>query len=190
MARTAPGPLGLRRSTLPSLGILLVCWSVAPFVNYWPLLALAGLADLFMVPTFSIVRQALIAAVPGELRKTALALDSVFVEITFMVGPALGVVLATYWSTVWALLVCQLAVVAAGALIWLMNPALRKADPRPDAVAQPEHKHNVGIGTWISPPVLAVFGVCFAATVVLSGTDVGVVAALRHMGSQPAISWD
>jgi len=60
--------VGLRRALTPSLVVLAACWSVAPFVGYWPLLALAGVAGLFVVPSFSIVRQALIHAVPDGQR--------------------------------------------------------------------------------------------------------------------------
>lgn len=194
--------LGLRRSIVPSLVIMLVCWSVAPFLPYWPLLAVVALGELFMVPMFSIVRQALIAVVPDDLRKSALALDSVFIEITFMIGPAAGVVLATVWPTQWALLTCGLALVGGGLLVWIVNPALRRADATgetatddtaTDETAADEtaagEQHKIGVRTWISPAVLGVFGVCFAATLVLSGTDVGIVAALRHMHDQSAIGW-
>ena len=56
---------GLRRVVLPSILVALVCWSIAPFVGYYLLLGLAVLAGLFVIPTFSITRQAVIAAV-GE----------------------------------------------------------------------------------------------------------------------------
>ncbi|HYN29057.1 MAG TPA: MFS transporter [Dermatophilaceae bacterium] len=68
--------VGLRRVVAPSTAVALACWSVAPFVGYWPLLVLAAIAGLFVIPTFSIIRQAVIAAVPGEGRRTAIALDS------------------------------------------------------------------------------------------------------------------
>ncbi len=82
---------GLRRTVLPSLVVLTVCWSIAPWVGYWVLLPLIFLAGLFVVPTFSIIRQVMINAVDDERRKTALVLDSVAVELSFMIGPALGV---------------------------------------------------------------------------------------------------
>ncbi len=185
--------VGLRRSIAPSLVVMLICWSIAPFVSYWPLLVLVSLAELFMVPTFSITRQALIATVPDTLRKSALALDSVFVEVTFMIGPALGVILATVWPTQWALLACAFAVIAGGVLLWVANPVLRRTAPVGDTASETADETpgetKVGVRSWISPPVVGVFGVCFAATLVLSGTDVGVVAALRHMGAQSSIGW-
>src|SRR5919198_3291706 len=117
--------VGLRAAVAPSLFVLASCWSVAPFVGYWPLLVLAFVAGLFMVPSFSIVRQALIHSVDESQRRSALAIDSVMVEISFMIGPALGVLLATYWVTPWALFTCQFCTIAGGLLLWAANPALR-----------------------------------------------------------------
>ena len=68
--------LGLRRVVLPSVAVAVVCWSIAPFVGYWPLLVLAVVAGLFVIPTFSITRQAVIASVPDADRRTAISLDS------------------------------------------------------------------------------------------------------------------
>src|SRR5690606_26921510 len=52
--------LGLRRTVLPCLVVGVVCWSIAPWVGYLPLLVLVVVAGLFVVPTFSIMRQWLI----------------------------------------------------------------------------------------------------------------------------------
>ena len=60
--------IGLRRTVGPSILIQLVCWSIAPWVDYAPLVALAALAGLFVVPTFSILRQVILRATPVEQR--------------------------------------------------------------------------------------------------------------------------
>src|SRR3954471_23827699 len=116
--------IGLRRTVGPSLAVQVVCWSIAPWVGYAPLIAFAALAGLFVVPTFSILRQVIIRSVPSEQRRTALSLDSSATELSFMAGPAIGVWLATSWDTAWALLVCELPSVAAGFVLWLVNPRL------------------------------------------------------------------
>ena len=105
--------------------VLSACWSVAPFVGYWPLLFLAFFANLFNVPSFTVVRQALIHATDESQRRAALSIDSVALEITFMIGPALGVLAATYWPTSWALFACEFCSVAGGVVLWLANPPLR-----------------------------------------------------------------
>lgn len=180
--------VGLRRALAPSLVVLTGCWSVAPFVGYWPLLGLAAVAGLFVIPTFSIVRQALIHAAPEANRTAALAIDAVVLEISFMIGPALGVLLATYWATPQALLACEFASIAGGVLIWRANPPLRTAD-MPDAAAdRPTEGH--GRFDWVSAAVLGVLAACVGATLVLTATDVAVVAALRDMDHQSWIGWE
>ncbi|HKC27579.1 MAG TPA: MFS transporter, partial [Jatrophihabitans sp.] len=174
--------VGLRAAVAPSLVVLAACWSVAPFGGYWLLLGLAFVAGLFVVPSFSIVRQALIHSVDESERKTALAVDSVAVEISFMIGPALGVLLATYAPTSWALFGCQFCSIAGGLVIWLVNPPLRADAPAADS--------RFGLRSWLSPNVIAILVMSAAATVVLTGTDVGVVAALRHMHHQSWIGWE
>jgi MFS family permease len=176
--------VGLRAAVAPSLVVLAACWSVAPFVGYWPLLVLATVAGLFVVPSFSIVRQSLMHAVPDEHRKTVLSIDSVVVEISFMIGPALGVLLATYWQTSWALFTCEFCSIAGSVVLWFANPALRAADVA-DAAGP-----SLRLRSWVTPDVVAVLVMSAAATVVLTGTDVGVIAALRDMGHQSWIGWE
>lgn len=181
---------GLRGVVLPSVLITGACWSVAPFVGYWPLLGLAALAGLFVVPTFSIIRQAVIVAVPDESRRTALSLDSVFVELSFMIGPVAGVWAATVWPTSWVLFVIEMLGVAAGLVLWVANPALRTevitiADSG-DA-AGPPRAAPVPLRHWFTPGVAAVLAAALAATVVLSGSDIAIVAALRQFGDAKLI---
>src|SRR3954464_13289463 len=76
--------VGLRATVTPSLVVLTATWCVAPWVGYWPLLARVALAGLFVVPTFSIVRQVRLGAVPVEQRTAVLSVDSVVVEFSFM----------------------------------------------------------------------------------------------------------
>ncbi len=177
---------GLRRVVLPSLVVQALCWSVAPWVDYWWLLGLAAMGGLFVVPTFSIIRQVIINAVPEDQRRTALSLDSIATEVSFMAGPALGVWAATVWSTAWAMFTFEWLSILAGAVLWAVNPRLR-ADERqaagePRTPAAPRRE-------WFGLPVLAVLAAAAATTVVLSGSDVAIVAALRSMGAQQHIGW-
>jgi predicted MFS family arabinose efflux permease len=178
--------LGLRRVVLPSIVVNAVCWSIAPFTGYWLLFGLAGLAGLFLIPTFSVIRQAVIAAVPDSDRRTALALDSVAVEVSFMIGPVVGVWAATVWSTSWVLFVLELGEAAAGVALWIANPALRsERDARSAAAAEPPHRlFSAGL---LSANFVAVCLTAFAALVVLGGTDIAIVAALRHFHSSSLI---
>lgn len=178
--------VGLRRAVIPSLVVLSTCWSVAPFVGYWPLLGFAAVAGLFVIPTFSIVRQALIHAAPEEHRTAALAIDAVVLEISFMIGPALGVLLATYWDTPQALLACEFGSIAGGVLIWLADPPLRAEADETERGEPTSGRTRFG---WVNAAVLGVLAACVGATLVLTATDVAVVAALRSMGHQSWIGW-
>ena len=164
--------VGLRKAVAPSLLVLTACWSIAPFVSYWPLLGFAALGGLFVIPSFSIVRQALMHAVPDELRKSALSIDAVVIEISFMIGPVLGVLLATTWSTAWALCTCMLTSVLGGIVLWLMNPPLGHESGT---------KAAAPLRSWLTPGVVAILAACVTATIVLTGADVSIVAAMRHM---------
>ena len=196
--------IGLRRTVGPSLVVQVVCWSVAPWVGYLPLVAFAALAGLFVVPTFSILRQVIIRSVPSEQRRTALSLDSSATELSFMAGPAIGVWLATSWQTGWALLVCELTSVAAGFVLWLVNPPLTSgsADASPERGPHDEQGEGVAVPTvpagegaprsvrgLVTVPVAAVLLAAACSTLVLSGTDVSIVAALRSFGATGSIGW-
>lgn len=173
--------LGLRRTLVPSLAILPIAWTIAPFVGYWVLLPVVFVGSLFAIPTFSVVRQVLISAVDDADRKTALALESVFVEISFMIGPVLGVLAATYWSTTWSLLAFQWLSVAGGVALWLLNPPLLR-----DEDAGLPHPP---LREWLGPVPLAILGATLTATLVLTGGDLGAVGALRAMDAQSSLGW-
>ncbi|MDE9367460.1 MFS transporter [Luteipulveratus sp. YIM 133132] len=175
--------IGLRRVVLPSMLVSGACWAVAPFVGYWELLGLATVAGLFVVPTFSIIRQALIVAVPESDRRTVLSLDGVVVELSFMVGPLLGVWLTTLVPTRWVLFGIEMISVVVAGVLWWMNPPLRSAESDlADAVADALPRR-----AWFGPGFLGVCAAAAAATVVLTGSDVGVVAALQEWDAVPQL---
>lgn len=176
--------LGLRKAVAPSLVVLLVCWCIGPWVGYWPLLACAAVAGLFTVPSFSIVRTVLISSVSDRQRTSALSVDAVATELTFMVGPVLGVLLATSVPTPTALFVCQMASLAGAALIWWVNPPLRSAE---EQAAAP--KELAKARTWITAPVLMILAISVVATVTLTGADLATVAALREWDQAASIGW-
>ncbi|MGV1009375.1 MAG: MFS transporter [Dermatophilaceae bacterium] len=197
--------VGLRRTVLPSVVVETLAWSTAPFVRYELLLPIAVLAGLFVVPTFSILRQALIVAVPSPLRRTALSLDSVFTELAFMIGPAFGVWAAVTWDTRWTLVWVQLASVLATLALMAVDPPMRSpsldtadADRSDDQVGgedgqvHPDDTEPADPGSdrrWVSPAAVAVLVAAGAATVVLGGTDVAIVAALRSTDNLSSLGW-
>jgi MFS family permease len=167
--------IGLRRVVLPSIVVTAVCWSIAPFVGYWLLLALAALAGLFIVPTFSIIRQAVLAAVPEADRRSALSLDSIAVEVSFMIGPLAGVWAATVWPTSWVLFAIGMCDVLAGAALWIADlPLTTGAAPGQDDPAE-----RIPRREWFRPAFVAVCAATATATIVLIGTEISIIAALR-----------
>ncbi|QIM21069.1 MFS transporter [Phycicoccus sp. HDW14] len=170
---------GLRAVVGPSLVVSGLCWGTAPWVGYWALLALVTVAGLFAVPIGSVVRQAVIAGVEEQDRRTAISLDSAAVEVSFMIAPAVAVVAATHWSTAWVLFVVQALAVLAGVGIWLLDPPLRT---EAEAEAGPA-RHGLRFGTWFRGPVLVVLGLVAATAVMLAGSDLAFVSAVREFGS-------
>ncbi len=170
--------LGLRRVVAPSVAVNAVCWSVAPFVGYWGLLVLAVIAGLFVVPTFSVIRQGVIAAVAERDRRTALSLDGIVVELAFMAGPLVVVWLATAVSTAWVLFGIQMVGVVVGALLWWMNPPLRDPSVAPAVGAVPVQRTD-----WFRLPFVLVCSAAAASTIVLTGSDVSLVAAMRQFSA-------
>jgi MFS family permease len=174
--------IGLRGSLVPSIVVLTACWSIAPWVGYWVLLGFVGIAGLFMMPTFSIVRQVLIGAVPESQRTAVLSIDSVVVEFSFMIGPVLGVLGAVYLPTPIALFAFQMCTVAGGILLWFANPSLGN-----EVEALDSAKHRVR--EWLTPSVVAILVVSITAVIILTGEDLGAIAAMREMGHTSSIGW-
>ncbi|PRY63793.1 putative MFS family arabinose efflux permease [Knoellia remsis] len=173
--------IGLRRVVLPSTLVALVCWSIAPWVGYLPLLVLAGVAGLFVIPSFSIIRQAVIAAVPDSERRTAISLDGVAVEISFIVGPASTIWAASHWDTRWVLFAVQMLGVIGGIVLWVIDLPLRPDEDDDGGAAA------VRRADWFGLPFVAVCLAAASATFVLTGTDLGIVARMRELGETSAI---
>ncbi|MBY8872407.1 MFS transporter [Micromonospora sp. PLK6-60] len=174
------GRLVDRRGLRPVLALTTaaeaVFWAAAPVLSYPLLLPAAFLAGLLALPVFSVIRQSIAALVPESQRRPAYALDSMSVELSFMAGPALAVALATGFSprgTLWAV---GAGIVASGLALLVLNPPVRSAG---EAAGPPA---RVPRREWLTPRLLAVLAVSAAATLVLGGTDVAVVAVLRAGG--------
>ncbi len=177
---------GLRRVVAPSVVVTGLVWTTLPFLPYTALLLASVVGGLFVVPTFSILRQALIAAVPDDRRRTALSLDSVFTELSFMIAPAVAVWAAATYDTRWVLFSLAVLSLVAALAVYAVNPPLR-AEVSVGAAETPGGGQSRG--RWMSLGAVAVLGAATASTVVLAGTDVSIVAALRTTGDTAAIGW-
>lgn len=173
--------VGLRRTIGPSLVVVPLAFIAAPWLPYWVLLLVVAGVGLVAVPWFVLTRQVLMAAVPVEQRRTVMALDSIITEVAFMVGPALGILAATYGDTRWALPLFACLSIAAAVVLWLRNPALKSEDaPEPEVDAHPRRRFPA----WWTASVSGVFLMNAAATFILSGQDLAIVAAYRGFDAQ------
>ncbi|MDG4808140.1 MFS transporter [Micromonospora sp. WMMD1120] len=154
-----------------------IFWSVGPTLAYPVLLPAAFVAGSLALPIFSVVRQSIAALVPEDQRRAAYALDSMSVELSFMIGPALAVALVTAISAQTTMYLVGAGIVAAGIALWVVNPPIREATAGPGGPPR-----RVPRAEWLTPRLLAVLALSAAATLVLGGTDVAVVAVLRASG--------
>ncbi|NKX56112.1 MFS transporter [Arthrobacter mobilis] len=180
---------GLRRALLPSVVGEAAIWSAAPFLPYSWLLVAALAGGILALPVFSVVRQCLgVLVAPAQLR-TAYALDSIGTELTFMAGPAAGVLLATQLSTALGLVLIGVSSAAAGLLLIWLNPPTRTPADTGDGAAPAIAPATPAAGrlrasfAWLTAGVAAVLAAAAGAGLLLTGTDVGIVAALRQGGN-------
>ena len=179
---------GPRPVLLLTGSVSMLFWCLVPLLPYPVLLALAVPCGAMQVPVTTLVRQSLAARVPESVRRQAYSLDSMAVELSFMVGPALSVLAITQLGEATSTLrVLGVGLGLSAAVLFAYNPRLghgpdaaASAD-RSAADAQPRPKAN-----WLAPEFLLVLAICAAACMMLSATDVSIVAVLRGQG---AISW-
>ncbi|GAA3277626.1 MFS transporter [Paenarthrobacter aurescens] len=125
--------VGLRKALIPSVISETVIWSIVPHVSYEWLLPLVFVGGLFTLPIFSVVRQSLGVMVDGEQRRSAFALDSIATELVFMIGPAVGAIVATSGFSAVGLTAVGISVSVAGLFLIWFNPPTRS-----EAVCTPQ----------------------------------------------------
>lgn len=170
---------GLRAMLSISVTAFAAFWLTAPLMGYWTLLGTSFLVGLLGVPMMSIGRQAITALVPEHQRRVALSVDSISVELSFMGGPALGVLVATKFSTNAAMVSIGLAILIIGALLYASNPPMVHED---EVVDGPKPR----VFEWLRGRIVGVLVVCVGATVCLVGMEVSAIASLEHIGKE---SW-
>ena len=160
----------------------LAFWLSAPQLPFTALVLAAIAGGLLQVPVSSLVRQSLAAKVTEDQRRQAYSLDSMSVEVSFMVGPALAVLMITQLGSGVTTLRAVGAALAVSALVmFAYNPQITSPQDTTSATA-------AGLGAeprrpnWFAPGFLVVLGVTAAACLVLAGTDVSIVATLRAHG--------
>jgi MFS family permease len=156
-------------------------WLSVPALRYWMLVGAAFAAGLLMVPAQMVTRQAIAAMTAAGERQAAFALETVQGELSYSVGPPIVILCAAKVSPAVVPWGVGAAIVAGGLGIALLNPPLR-AEDEVDAtsVGRPRRREWLGLG------MIAVLVMAFGSTMLLSGTDLAIVATLREAGQ---VSW-
>lgn len=158
-----------------------VFWLSVPVLPYGILLGAAFAAGLLMVPAQLVTRQAIAAMTTAGQRRAAFALESVQGELSYVVGPPIVILCAAKVSpgvVAWGV---GAAIVAGGAGIARLNPPLRGEGESDAGMAGRPRRRE-----WLGPGMIAMLVMAFGATMLLSGTDLAIVAALRQAGQ---VSW-
>lgn len=167
--------VGLRRALVASIVAEVFLYSIAAFVEFGPLLLVAFLSGVFMVPVFTIMRQSLSVTVPITLRRAAFSADGIAAELSFVVGPAVGIWAATTFGTQPMLIFLGIASSAVGMMLWVLNIATRSEEHLDSKESSP--------GKWLNTSLIFVFVLAGTTTFALHGTDLALFAHLREMGS-------
>ncbi|MCU1646751.1 MAG: major facilitator superfamily 1 [Nocardia sp.] len=160
-------------------------WTTAPDLPYVALAVAAFAGGMFSLQTNIIVRQCIAAVVPEAKRSAAYTLDAVSTEIAIMLGPFLaGLVAATVSPHILMFAIGTGNVVATAAFA-VLDPSMptRSGDEivvRPDSSSGREFPLPHWLPMWVTPPLLGVFVAGAATMIVLGGTEVAVIAAMRR----------
>ncbi len=171
---------GLRPVVALTVATELVFWSVAPLLPYPWLLVGAFLGGLLGLPVYSLIRQANTALVAGDRQRTALAVDSMSVELSYIVGPAAGTVAGLALSPEIAMWLVGTGWVAGGLALWVLDPPTRPPEAGSAAVTGP-------VGTWFTRRLGGALLATAAAVFLLFGTELVMIASLQTSGQQSAI---
>jgi MFS family permease len=177
---------GARTVLLVTIAAQAAFWITAAQLPFSWLVPAAFAGGALSLPVFSLTRQAIAALLPSGIRQAGLSLDSMSVEISYSVGPALGVVAVTRLGSSTAMLLIGACLVAAGTGLLLLDPP---TVPTVDVGAPPptlsgrERSADRGPGAgWLTPVAVAALIATCGATFTLSGTDIALTASMRAFG--------
>jgi MFS family permease len=167
---------GLRTMLALALCAEAVFWTAAPWLPYPALLVGALLGGLLGIPVYSVTRQSLAAMVPPAQRRPAFALDSMSVEVSYILGPAVGTLLALQLSTSTAMWVVGAGWVASGVALFALDPPTRAA--RGSGAAEPVPR----VRDWLDLRLVGALLATTAAVFLVFGTELSMIAGLQLSG--------
>ncbi|EFL33988.1 major facilitator transporter [Streptomyces viridochromogenes DSM 40736] len=170
---------GARPVLLASVAAQLLFWGFGPLLPYEGLVAGAVAVGLLNLPGFALVRLRLAVAVPAEDRNAAFALDAMTSNISYMVGPALGVTVATAVSSTASMRGLGVIVSLAGLGLALLDPAVRATTPD-SGTDTPAPKPT--FRDWFTPALVPVLMATTATTLATAGYETAIVGGLRESG--------
>lgn len=173
--------VGLRKAVIPSIVAVALLYPVAVLAPYWLLVPTVFLMGLFLIPIFSVMRQSLSVMVPEGQRRTAFSADSVVTEASFIIGPALGVVLVTQFGAAAAIAFIGACEVVAGLVLLRLDPPTRSESDAPAAA-------DAAPARWLSVPIGFLFLIAGGSVFGLYATDLGIIAELEDVGQTGAIA--
>jgi len=175
--------VGLRRAVLPSIVVVGLLYPVAVFAPYWLLVPTAFGMGLFLIPIFSVMRQSLSVMVDEDQRRTAFSADSVVTEASFIIGPAVGVLIVTQVGAAAAVAFIGACEIIAGFVLLRLDPPTRSTVHTPG-----EDTPAAAPSTWMSVPIGFLFLIAAGSVFALYATDLGIVAELEHLNNTGAIA--
>jgi MFS family permease len=159
-------------------------WLSVDHLPYEALVVASFFGGLVAIPIWSLPRQSLSAMLPPSLRQAGFSLDSMLVEISFAIGPALGIALLTRAGASITFVAIALTLFASGAALFVLNPpTLSEDDPEPADASHDAAANGAsnGIRAWWTRAVTAVLLVTATSTIILAGTDVALTAVMRDL---------
>ncbi|MGW4798983.1 MFS transporter [Nonomuraea sp. NPDC004297] len=151
-------------------------WAGAWALSFPALVVASVLAGLLALPVFSVTRQCLAAMVPLDQRRSGFALDSMLVELSYMIGPALAVAGITTAGSGVTLTAIGVGMTVAGVGLFLLNPPTRSAEEAEEQGVKVPRRQ------WLTPSFAALLGTAAAATFVLTASELSLVATMNEAG--------
>jgi MFS family permease len=171
---------GARATLVLTTMAQIVFWSAASVLPFAMLVPAAFVGGALSLPVFSLARQSVAALLPPGDRQAGLSLDSMSVEISFAIGPAMGVVAVTRLGSSPAMLVIGAAVAVAGLGLIALDPPT--VGPGEGTAADGGRAGDDRTARWLTPTAAAALLATAGATFTLSGTDIGLTASMRAFG--------
>lgn len=169
---------GLRVPLVIIVGVQAAFWGLAHLLPYALLIPAAFLGGMVVLPAFTVLRLALAVLVTEEIRHTAYVADSISTDVAYMVGPSMGILLASQVSPAAAFLIMGgMLVLGAFGFLWANPPLQARQEGKPPRLTD-----------WLTVHMGAVLGVTVALTTAVVGVEVAAIGTLQHLG-QLRWSW-